>query len=260
LDAPSIQANLTKLSQAPIDLNFKITQPGEATYYDDMVPSGYYTLIIKLYDNGYLIAGAVEVMRVVANQTTSGLFEFYNINQPGGDISIEIDPDMAEPIEVMLSGQLAELLEGNTMTVTASVPPDVENVDYVWFVNGEMKGTGATITVGSDLTAGFYRLDVTATTSAGLRSGSTKHDFTVIEPQQVTLMWDQNTEPDLDGYKIYYGDMSGVYPNVINVGNCESCTVTGLAPGKTYYFSATAYNTSGLESDFSDEVVYTVPI
>ncbi len=36
-------------------------------------------------------------------------------------------------------------------------------------------------------------------------------------------------------------------------------TQTGLNIGVTYYFAATAYNTQGLESGFSNEVVYTVP-
>jgi hypothetical protein len=260
VDTPSIQAQLIHPSSSPIDLDFTMSGPGNAVYYDDATPTGYYTLVVQLYDADYLVAGAVEVMRVVANQTTSGLFEFYDINQPGGDLSIQIDPDMDDPIDVTLSGQVDEILEGSTMAVTASVPPEVGAVDYEWYVNGELKGTGATITVGSDLIAGFYRLDVTVTTTDGTRGGSAEHDFTVIESQQVTIMWNPNTEPDLDGYKIYYGDTSGSYPNVIDVGNTETYIVTGLLPGETYYFAATAYNTLGLESDLSDELVYTVPI
>jgi fibronectin type 3 domain-containing protein len=64
-------------------------------------------------------------------------------------------------------------------------------------------------------------------------------------PAQVTLEWDPNTESDLAGYKIYYGDSSGDYLGVIDVGNATTYTVANLIPGYTYYFAVTAYDTSG---------------
>jgi hypothetical protein len=72
--------------------------------------------------------------------------------------------------------------------------------------------------------------------------------------QSVTLAWDPNQEPDLGGYIVYYGPRSRVYTNAINVGNVTTNTVSGLEETGTYYFAVTAYNTNGLESDFSDEV------
>lgn len=72
----------------------------------------------------------------------------------------------------------------------------------------------------------------------------------------VRLAWDPNSEPDLGGYIVYYGVASRVYTNAINVGNVTTNTVTGLVQGVLYYFAVTAYNTNGLESDFSDEVTY----
>jgi len=35
--------------------------------------------------------------------------------------------------------------------------------------------------------------------------------------------------------------------------------VTGLEEGPTYYFAATAYDTSGTESGYSSQVMYSVP-
>jgi|GEM_PF-4704807 len=72
----------------------------------------------------------------------------------------------------------------------------------------------------------------------------------------VTLAWDPNSEPDLGGYIVYYGVRSRLYTNAINVGNVTTNTVTGLVEGVLYYFAVTAYNTHGLESDYSDEVTY----
>ncbi len=65
---------------------------------------------------------------------------------------------------------------------------------------------------------------------------------------QVSLAWDANTEPTLAGYKIYYGTASQNYGWVLDVGKVTTSTVTGLTDGLTYYFAATAYNTSNLES------------
>jgi len=77
--------------------------------------------------------------------------------------------------------------------------------------------------------------------------------------KEVSLEWDPNTEPDLEGYKLYYGSGSGNYDYTIDVGNQTSYTVTDLQAGETYYFAVTAYNTTGYESGYSNEIEYLVP-
>jgi len=76
----------------------------------------------------------------------------------------------------------------------------------------------------------------------------------------VTLTWDPPTTnedgtplEDLAGYKIYYGGSSRDYTVSIDVGNVTIYRIDNLPPG-TYYFAATAYDTSGNESDYSNEV------
>jgi hypothetical protein len=71
---------------------------------------------------------------------------------------------------------------------------------------------------------------------------------------EVTLAWDPNTEPDLAGYRVYYGFGSRNYDHVLDVGDRTNCQVTGLEQGRTYYFAATAVNAANMESDFSNEV------
>jgi hypothetical protein len=73
----------------------------------------------------------------------------------------------------------------------------------------------------------------------------------------VALAWDANSESDLSGYKVYYGTGSRAYGTPISLGRVTSHTVTGLGPG-TYYFAITAYNSTGLESGFSNEVSTTI--
>ena len=75
----------------------------------------------------------------------------------------------------------------------------------------------------------------------------------------ITLAWNANSDPDIAGYKVYYGTGSRDYGVNLTVGNFTSCVVSGLTAGKTYYFAATAYNTGGQQSDYSTEMSYTVP-
>ena len=70
----------------------------------------------------------------------------------------------------------------------------------------------------------------------------------------VTLAWDASS--GAAGYKIYYGTTSHNYSSVIDVRNATTYTFTNLVDGRTYYFAATAYDSSNYESDYSSEVSY----
>jgi hypothetical protein len=77
--------------------------------------------------------------------------------------------------------------------------------------------------------------------------------------QSVTLAWNPSADTNIAGYKVYYGVASRTYTNVVNVGKATNATIPGLVEATTYYFTATAYNILGLESDFSNEASYTIP-
>jgi hypothetical protein len=84
--------------------------------------------------------------------------------------------------------------------------------------------------------------------------------FTSLAARSVVLAWDPSDGTNvIAGYRIYRGGASGTYTNTIDVGNVTTATVSGLTEGATYYFAATAYDTSALESDFSNEISYRVP-
>ena len=70
----------------------------------------------------------------------------------------------------------------------------------------------------------------------------------------ITLAWDPNTEPDLAGYKIYYGTSSRQYTVTVDVGNVTRYTIRDLDESRVYYLAVTAYDTAGNESELSDEV------
>jgi hypothetical protein len=82
----------------------------------------------------------------------------------------------------------------------------------------------------------------------------------------VTLSWaapttreDGTPLTDLAGYYIRYGRMSKIYDEEIKIENPGIVTyvVESLHPGK-WYFVASAYDSSGQESDLSNEVKYKV--
>jgi hypothetical protein len=74
----------------------------------------------------------------------------------------------------------------------------------------------------------------------------------------VTLAWDSTTN-NIAGYKIYYGEASHTYThtNTVANSNATGVTISNLVIGTTYYFAATAYDSSNLESDYSNEAIYT---
>lgn len=84
----------------------------------------------------------------------------------------------------------------------------------------------------------------------------------IVKTGVAKLSWKANSEPDLAGYKIYYGIESrkgncpkdGAYENVVDVKNVISYTLNNLEVGKKYYFSVTSYDKSGNESCFSGEM------
>ena len=61
---------------------------------------------------------------------------------------------------------------------------------------------------------------------------------------------------DLGGYRIYYGRQSGRYDRQVDVANpgLTSYLIEGLVPG-TYYIAASSYNSEGVESGLSNEIV-----
>ena len=84
----------------------------------------------------------------------------------------------------------------------------------------------------------------------------------------VTLEWlppESNTDGsyagDLAGYVIYWGTETGNYDQQVRIDNVglTAYVVDSLRPA-TYYFTATAFNSAGVESDYSNEVVQQVII
>jgi len=76
---------------------------------------------------------------------------------------------------------------------------------------------------------------------------------------QATLAWDQVSDAAVAGYKLHYGTQSRQYSSAVDAGNSTSHVMSNLQAGTTYYFVVTAYDATGIESGYSNEVSYAVP-
>jgi hypothetical protein len=79
----------------------------------------------------------------------------------------------------------------------------------------------------------------------------------------VTLAWDPNTEPDIEGYGVYFKkdapgppyDLFGdVALSELSNPDSPTFTLTSLEKGSRYYITLTAYDTAGNESGYADPV------
>ncbi len=77
-----------------------------------------------------------------------------------------------------------------------------------------------------------------------------------------TISWDKSQEPDIKGYKIFYGTESGNLTDYMEVDSPDktSYTFDDLQEGKTYYFYVVAVDFGGQESEPSDEVSKSIPV
>jgi hypothetical protein len=78
--------------------------------------------------------------------------------------------------------------------------------------------------------------------------------------QSVTLTWSPSTSRGIMNYNLYCGVASGNYTDEMAVGETNNVTVSELVPGTTYYFAVEAEDTNGVDSPFSNEIKYSVPI
>ena len=96
----------------------------------------------------------------------------------------------------------------------------------------------------------FFALLVMTMMAATLYVGAAPAEAAV-----ASVSWTAPTDnTGISGYKLHIGNSSRSYDQHINVGNTTSYSTSNLTDGSTYYFAVTAYNSSGLESAYSNEI------
>jgi len=199
ITTPVVFATLKPIDGShPIDLAF-IVGANSASFASSSIPSGYYTLIITLDDCARVVAGKAEMVRLVKDQTTSGIYDFTQVNS--GNVEVEINPNFAQPLSVSLSGGQDLLALGGYMSLFALVAGNPGTLVFAWYDNGIIKMVdGPTWNCGSSLSLGYHLIDVTACTADGKQGGSASIQVlvtTAVEKAVTGANFDPNLVPDL---------------------------------------------------------------
>lgn len=179
---PVLSGSLKTLGPDEVEIaSFTMAVSGNtATYSNSAIVAGYYTLSIVLTDNGTNCGGVTEIVRIAADQTSTGNISIAVSNH--GVIVITITQQMNDPVIVSLANTVSSITIVSSMNVTALLT-NATAVTYYWYIDGESVATNvSSYTVnGSSLEVGQHRLDLIAITTDNTRAGSTSHVFTVTQ-------------------------------------------------------------------------------
>ncbi len=106
-------------------------------------------------------------------------------------------------------------------------------------------------------------------TACDVNDSNTEPDYTPPSPptgvvvvngdNRVDLYWNENREPDVAGYNIYFSfSYSGKY-TLIGSSPYANYIDDEAVNGETYYYGITAYDFNGNESELSPDVIYSTP-
>ena len=71
----------------------------------------------------------------------------------------------------------------------------------------------------------------------------------------VSMAWDAGADPDLVGYRVFYGPAAGNYDQQIDVGLVTDHMVTGLTDCATWHVAVKALDSAGnVSAGFSNEI------
>jgi hypothetical protein len=156
-----------------------------------------------------------------------------------------------------------------SLTLGGKASDNIGVTQLTWSNN--QGGSGNATLASGNWTAGNIALKANAsnviTVTARDAAGNAQTDaitvsYLAASGGNAALSWNANIESDLAGYRVYYGESPGSYNQEKGSGIAVSGTsfmVTGLASGKRYFFTVTAYDSSGNESAYAQEVLKDIP-
>jgi chitodextrinase len=269
--APSIPTGLTATAASTSQINLSWTAST-----DNVGVTGY-----RIYRNGGLAPIATTAGNVTTYQntglsaSTSYSYRVQAIDAAGNASAQSAQasattlaaPDTTAPS--MPTGLVANAVSTSQINLSWTASSDNVGVTgYQVYRAGTLIATLGNVTSyqNTGLTASTaYSYTVRALDAAGNVSpaSASASATTQATNNTATLTWDAVTYPTLSGYRVYYGTSPGNYLQSagqgINVGNVTTYPVTGLSSGTRYYFAVTAFDSSGNESGFSNEVFKDMP-
>ncbi|MBN1155932.1 fibronectin type III domain-containing protein, partial [candidate division KSB1 bacterium] len=262
------------------DPNTEVDLAGYKVYYG--LTSRNYTNSIDVGDhNSYIVRNLTEGSRYYLAVTA------YDESRNESDYSEEVSAvvkviDVTPPNPPSITD--ATLDDINKVTLTWNISPDADVVGYKVYYGTSSHNYTQAILVGNStnyttptLTEGLtYFFSVTAYDNSNNESNhSSEVSVTVpvndvIPPavptitsydtfeRKISLAWNNVSDPDLAGYKVYYGTKSRTYDQVIVVGKSLNYTTADLSYGVRYYFAVTSFDAADNESAYSGEVAVTI--
>ncbi|MGX5172748.1 fibronectin type III domain-containing protein [Aliikangiella sp. IMCC44653] len=179
------------------------------------------------------------------------------------NVVVNQEPNEAPRVEITQPGTHSELTENDSINFIATAQ-DAEDgnlaSELVWSsdLDGDL-GQGGDIT--TQLSVGEHIITATVSDSNG-QQHSDSISLTITQAAQMaTISWNaptHNTDnsqlEDLTGFKIYYGTSTENLNLSVTIDDpsASAWVIENLAPNTTYYFSVTAINSAGYESDYSN--------
>jgi hypothetical protein len=212
--------------------------------------SGSYTATVTVTATG-ATAKTIPITLTITGSTSSGTIGFSPANLAfSGTVGGTIPA--AKTFSLTNTG-------GGTLSWTIS-----DNATWLQLNTASGTTTSETDTISASVTlsglaAGTHNAIITVTASGSTNSPKqipVSLTLSVTAAGTANLTWNASTESDVTGYKVYRGTASGSYgaPLTTLLKTATSYTMTGLQTGTTYFFVITAYDSSGNESIFSNEV------
>lgn len=176
VQAPAVEAVLVPTSGPAITLEPAVNG-ASAISAVHQVDGGYYTLVVKVQEQvdgaTVLVAGAAELVQVVAGHETIARLSFTSINAPGSlEIGIDVAPGFTESLAVAIAGGETTVEYGSSVSLEGSVGGNPGNVVFTWYVNGSAVETGAASITIDGYVPGHYRVDLIAVTADGSEGGT----------------------------------------------------------------------------------------
>jgi hypothetical protein len=163
-------------------------------------------------------------------------------------------------IQITINPTSSTLVASGTQQFTATVS-GTPNTAVTW------SATAGTVTSGL-----FTAPTVTQTTTVYVTAASTVDPTKTataaitIDPaaqHTVDLNWSPSTDPNITGYNVYRGSISGGPYSQVNTESLVASTLytdATVTSGQTYYYVVTAVDSSGVESGDSNETQAVIPI
>ncbi len=218
LTDPAVSGNLSAAGESAQSMTFTPEPDGLSAIYQDSLSSGYYTVIVQLTDADEPVWGTTEAARILAGHPSSRSYQLVDgVNRSG--YRLDLVDDLQNPIEITLSGIIENLLPGEIMTVVAQTSEPVDR--YQWYLQGDpiAGATADSLTVGGNLDAGTYWLDLLVQSGAVLSSEQsifqilqTEDDGTRIGPLVINEFMADPEKVD---------DKVGEWFEIVNIGSTE---------------------------------------